>query len=177
MSMDSLDDEQRTADEVARDQNFAEIILSETLGSLSQVHPLATVAPDAPVSVAVDAMVTSGIGCALIIDGKKLVGLFSERDVLLKVVAKGLDAASVAVSDLMTPDPVCLQHDDAIAYALNKMAVGGYRHVPVLNDDGTPEAIVSMRDIVNYIVQFYPEEILALPDSPRGNITSQREGA
>lgn len=177
MSMDSLEDEQRTGDERARDQRFAELILSETLGQLSDAHPLATVAPGEPVSAAVEAMMASGIGCALIMDGDKLVGLFSERDVLLKIVAKGLDAAAVTVSDVMTPDPICLQHDDEIAYALNKMAVGGYRHVPVLNDDGTPQAIVSMRDIVNYIVQFYPEEILALPDSPRGNITSQREGA
>ena len=122
-------------------------------------------------------MISGRIGCALIMDGEKLVGLFSERDVLLKVVAKGLDAASLPVSDVMTPDPECLQHDDAIAYALNKMAVGGYRHVPILKDDGVPEAIVSMRDIVNYIVQFYPEEILALPDSPRGTITTKREGA
>ena len=177
MSMDSLEDEQRTGDERARDLRFAELILSETLGPLSDARPLATVGPHESVSAAVDAMVSVGIGCSLIMDGDKLVGLFSERDVLLKIVAKGLDATSVQVSDVMTPDPICLQHDDEIAYALNKMAVGGYRHVPVLKDDGTPEAIVSMRDIVNYIVQFYPEEILTLPDSPQGNITSQREGA
>ena len=177
MSSDSLDDERQTGDERVRDRHFAEIILSETLGQLSDAHPVAIVAPADSVSKAVDAMITSGIGCALIMDGNKLVGLFSERDVLLKVVAKGLDAAATSVSDVMTRNPECLQHDDEIAYALNKMAVGGYRHVPVLNDDGVPEAIVSMRDIVNYIVQFYPEEILALPDSPRGNITSQREGA
>ncbi len=177
MSMDSLEDEQRTGDEQARDLRFAEIILSETLGQLSDVHPLATVKPGETVAAAIDAMVSSGIGCALIVDDDKLIGLFSERDVLLKIAAKGLDPAAVNVSDVMTPGPVCLQHDDEIAYALNKMAVGGYRHVPVLNDEGVPEAIVSMRDIVNYIVQFYPEEILTLPDSPRGNITSQREGA
>lgn len=177
MSMDSLEDEQRTGDERARDQRFAELILSETLGQLSDAHPLATVGPGDTVAAAVNAMVSSGIGCSLIMDGDKLTGLFSERDVLLKVVAKGLSADSVTVADVMTPNPICLQHDDEIAYALNKMAVGGYRHVPVLNDDGTPQAIVSMRDIVNYIVQFYPEEILSLPDSPRGNITSQREGA
>jgi CBS domain-containing protein len=177
MSTDSLEDEQETGDERVRDQHFAEIILSETLGLLSDVHPLVPVSPDDTVLVAVNAMISGRIGCALIMDGEKLVGLFSERDVLLKVVAKGLDAASLPVSDVMTPDPECLQHDDAIAYALNKMAVGGYRHVPILKDDGVPEAIVSMRDIVNYIVQFYPEEILALPDSPRGTITTKREGA
>ena len=63
----------------------------------------------------------------------------SEWDVLLKVVAQGLDNATVAVSDVTTPDPECLQHDDEIVYAMNKMAVGGYRHVPVLKDDGAPE--------------------------------------
>ena len=177
MSIDSLNDEQQTGDEQFRDQRFAEIILSETLGQLTDVHPLAIIAPSDTVSVAVDAMISSRIGCALIMDSNKLVGLFSERDVLLKIVAKGQNAAAVAVSDVMTPNPECLQHDDAIAYALNKMAVGGYRHVPILNDDGVPEAIISMRDIVNYIVQFYPEEILALPDCPRRNIPTQREGA
>ena len=177
MSSDSLHDEQQTGDEQVRDRHFAEIIFSETLGQLSNMHPVAIVAPDDTVSAAVDAMVASRIGCALIMDGEKLVGLFSERDVLLKIVANGRDATTVPVSEVMTSGPECLQHDDEIAYALNKMAVGGYRHVPVLQDDGVPIAIVSMRDIVNYIVQFYPEEILALPDSPRGNITTQREGA
>ena len=177
MSMDSLEDERQTGDERVRDQHFAEIILSETLSQLSDVHPLTTVAPDDTVSTAVESMISNRVGCILIMDGDKVLGLFSERDVLLKVVARGLDAATLAVSEVMTPDPECLQHDDEIAYALNKMAVGGYRHVPVLKDDGIPETVVSMRDIVNYIVQFYPEEILALPDSPRGNITTQREGA
>ncbi len=177
MSMDSLEDERQTGDERVRDRHFAEIILSETLSQLSDVHPFTIVEPDDTVSTAVEAMISSRVGCVLIMDSSQLLGLFSERDVLLKVVARGLDAATIAVSDVMTSDPECLQHDDEIAYALNKMAVGGYRHVPILKDDGIPEAIVSMRDIVNYIVQFYPEEILALPDSPRGNITKQREGA
>ena len=77
----------------------------------------------------------------------------------------------------MTVNPQTLRPEDELVYALNLMSVGGFRHVPIVNDNGQPVAVVSMRDIVEYIVSLYPDEVLKLPPSQDQSITQNREGA
>ena len=77
----------------------------------------------------------------------------------------------------MTRDPECLTPDDGIAYALNKMAVGGFRHIPLVDTQGSPQGIVAMRDIVEYLVDLFPQGVLNLPPSPNLAIARTREGA
>jgi CBS domain-containing protein len=67
----------------------------------------------------------------------------------------------------MTPDPETLSVDDGIAFALNRMTVGGFRNVPIVDDAGAPLAILSQRDVVAYIVSLLPRRILNLPPEPR----------
>jgi len=67
----------------------------------------------------------------------------------------------------MTADPESLQSGDGIAWALNLMCIGGYRHVPLTDDDGRPTGVVSVKDIVEFIVDLFPDEILNLPPDPR----------
>jgi CBS domain-containing protein len=117
------------------------------------------------------------VGIILIVDDGVLVGVFSERDVLLKVAASGINISETVVADLMTANPQTLRPDDELVYALNLMSVGGFRHVPIVNDNRQPVAVVSMRDIVEYIVSLYPDEVLKLPPSPDQSITQNREGA
>ncbi|MGZ0171150.1 MAG: CBS domain-containing protein, partial [Planctomycetales bacterium] len=76
-----------------------------------------------------------------------------------------------------TPDPQALRSTDELVYALNLMSVGGYRHVPIVDETGRPVAVVSMRDIVEHIVSQFPDEVLKLPPSPDRSITQNREGA
>jgi CBS domain-containing protein len=76
----------------------------------------------------------------------------------------------------MTPDPECLSYEHEIVFALNKMTVGGFRHVPILNDDGVPVAVLSMRHLVEHIVSYYSDEVYNLPPAEDG-FTSSREGA
>ena len=70
--------------------------------------------------------------CLLITDSNELKGILTERDILLKVTGKGFDLDLVTVDEFMTEDPEHLSPEDPLAYALNKMHIGGFRHVPIV---------------------------------------------
>ena len=131
----------------------------------------------ATVADAVNAMIQNRMGALLSVEDGKLYGMFSERDVLTRVVAQGRVPSETPITDVMTPDPECLTFDDEIVFALNKMIVGGFRHIPILDRNGTAIAVVSMRDVVAHIVSYYPDEVFNLPPDPAAGRTRQREGA
>jgi CBS domain-containing protein len=121
--------------------------------------------PDTPVREAVRRMNDEHCGCLLIVEQDRLVGLFTERD-LLRLVAKETDPGPLSVSRVMTRDPETLSPDHGIALALNRMSVGGYRHIPLVDDQDRPVGVVAMRDIVRFIVSLFPDAILTLPPDP-----------
>ena len=129
------------------------------------------------VSDAIQSMVEQRVGIVMIVDDGRLAGVFSERDVLVKVAAADINVSTTPVADLMTKNPQTLRPHDELVYALNQMSVGGFRHVPIVDDDNRPVAVVSMRDIVEYIVSLYPDEVLKIPPSPDQSISQTREGA
>ena len=176
MSSDYLDDEQRIADEQARGGYFDTHALRSPINALPELQPVVRVDPHTSVRDTIKAMINRRVGCVLVIEGGSLVGVFSERDVLTKVAGNDIDLDSTPVSELMTLHPETLPQESKLAFALNKMAVGGYRHVPLLDTDGSPVAVVSMRDIVDAIVSLYQKEILNLPDAEAPKPGS-REGA
>jgi CBS domain-containing protein len=135
------------------------------------------VEPQASVLEAIALMQQNRVGCVLVARGGKLKGIFTERDVLTDVVGKAIDPAKTPIRRLMTPNPESLRLTDSIAYALNKMSVGGYRHIPLVDESLTPVGIISVRDIINYIVRLFPKSVINLPTLPRQNYTQQREGA
>jgi len=122
-----------------------------------------TVSPDARVGEAVALMAAGHYGCVLVIDGSRLVGILSERDVVTRIVDQRKDPGQEVVRDHMTMEPETLSPDDAIAYALNIMKVGGFRHVPIADDTGSVVGIVSIRDAVDLLVEHFRDEILTLP--------------
>ena len=105
-------------------------------------------------------------GCVLITDdgtrASKLVGIFTERDVLLRIVDRGKNPATLPLAEVMTPDPDVLPVRSTVAYALNKMCVGGFRHVPVVDEEHRPAFVVSVRDVVEFLVEAFPREVLNL---------------
>ena len=117
-----------------------------------QPRPPLTVAPETPVGDVLKRMVAEGIGCAAIVDGeRRLLGLFTERDALLRM---NVDAAKMAVkpvSSLMTKNPATLRARDKIAFALQRMNVGGFRHIPILDDDEKLVGVISVRGILQYL--------------------------
>ena len=80
-----------------------------------------------------------------------MVGVFSERDALRRIGVDVADHADAPVSEFMTPNPQSLDADAKIAFAVRMMNLGGYRHIPVLNDNGQPTGVISVRDILDYL--------------------------
>jgi CBS domain-containing protein len=76
----------------------------------------------------------------------------------------------------MTPQPESLRPKDSVAYALQKMSVGRFRHVPVVDDRGAPVGMITPRDLVDFVVELCPEEILNLPPEPHLAFHPEREG-
>jgi len=152
-------------------------ITKRPIRKLPTLRPPVCVAPSASVRSAIDAMNEHRTGCVLVAESDQLVGVFTERDVLTKIVGQALDLDAAPVAEVMTRHPECLTLDDGIAYALNMMSVGGFRHIPLVDASHRPTGIVAMRDIVDYIVDMFPEAVLNLPPSPAHGIAREREGA
>jgi CBS domain-containing protein len=110
---------------------------------------IVTVAPNSSVIEAVRAMKQRRIGALMVVEGSRLVGILSERDVVFRVVADGLDAQSTRVADVMTRNPETIQPDKPFGHALHIMYEGGFRHVPVVDADGRAVGMVSARDALD----------------------------
>lgn len=128
-----------------------------------------------PVRDAVAAMRDLKTGCVLICASDKLTGIFTERDVLTRVLAADLDTAT-PLGDVMSPNPVQVRLADNIREVVRLMHKGGYRHVPVVDDDGTVMGIASVRKLMEYLVDHFPNSIYTLPPSPELEPVA-REGA
>lgn len=102
----------------------------------------------ASVEDAIARMQSEGIDCLLVTEGEALVGIFTDRDAILKV-AGAADGART-IRDVMTSDPVILRSGDPVAVAIHKMAVGGFRHVPIVKA-GVPVAVVSAKDVFRHL--------------------------
>ena len=120
----------------------------------------------------------SGVGSCLIEDGEgMLAGILTERDLLNKAPLEGAGLGSAKVDDFMHASPETLTPDHPIAYALNRMAGGGYRNIPLVDDDGGAVGLVTLRDIVEEICEQFSEEVLCIPPTRRAAIAKEREGA
>lgn len=119
-----------------------------------KVRPPVTVPIDAKLGLALDRMIEHSVGAVQVVDGEgRLVGILTERDYLRKVIGIVADYAHRPVKDYMTPDPETVGADDLLAVALEKMDVGGYRHLPVVEEDGRPVGLVSVRDVIRHITK------------------------
>ena len=124
---------------------------------------------------AIDNIQKQHVGCILLENDKKISGIFTERDIVQKIVGNHYDLEKEYVIDYMTIKPDVLHRNDEIGFALNKMIDGGYRHIPIINDLGEPIGVISMQDIINHLGDYFCEEIKNLPPTPlRKQI--QREG-
>lgn len=111
-----------------------------------------TVTSETSVADVLKKMVDEAIGCVMVVDSSKLVGIFSERDALMKLNTDAPKLLDRPISQFMTPQPDTLETNDKIAFALHKMNVGGYRHVPILFD-GKLAGVISIRDILSYLTE------------------------
>ena len=122
-----------------------------------QPKPAIIVGPSEPVDAVVQRMRAERNGCALVVEEGRLVGIFTERDVLMQ------GSGSAPVREVMTRDPESIRQDDTIATLFHKMVAGQYRHIPIVDGEGAPVGVVSQREAVRYLVGFFPTEVINKP--------------
>jgi CBS domain-containing protein len=180
--LDRFDDlgDEAYFDDQRSERVFDSNLLRRPLTVLPARKPLLA-PPTAPVSDAMRAMQREHRGCVLVtLDGsadERLIGIFTERDVLLRIVDRGRNPATLTLDEVMTRDPDALEADCSVAWVLNRMSAGGFRHVPVVDSEGRPVFVISVRDVVDFLVDHFPREVLTLPVTPGAEKTRTREGA
>lgn len=139
-------------------------MLVDRIASLPLTRPV-TVESGSSVGGLIDEVQRKNVGCVLVSEQGKLVGIITERDVLLKIVARDVPNTAV-VDEYMTSNPVTLTMGHSIGDAVNLMNERNFRHIPVVDATGEPRGIVSVKDIINLIAESFPEKVLNLPPRP-----------
>lgn len=129
-----------------------------------EAHPIGVLVPREPVCVPPDMSVSDvasrmaekNTGCALVVEHDRLLGVFSERDMLNKVIGE-TGALIRPVSEYMTASPVTVTRRDSIGYALQTMDLGGYRHLPIVDAANVPVGLLSTRDVLRFLCIKYAD--------------------
>ena len=122
-----------------------------------------SVGPDTPVTECVRLMTASKIGALIVMDGKRLIGIFTERDALNKVLAGGLDPGKTKVSEVMTKNPYCIPPTTTVGDAMELITKRRFRHLPIV-DNGKVLAVVSSGDLTHWLVKDQMGEVQELVD-------------
>jgi CBS domain-containing protein len=130
-----------------------------TVRSVIEGQELITAPKSVPVGEAARLMKSHNVGAILVVDGDKLVGVFTERDALFRVVAEGRDANTTELGAVMTPNPRTIEADSLFTLALQMMYEGGFRNVPVV-ENGRPVGLVSARDALGPELKDFVYEML-----------------
>jgi CBS domain-containing protein len=128
-------------------------------------RPCGNVTPDTQLWKVVDEMTSRGRGCVLVMDDKALVGIFTERDLINRVDHSDPVWSQAPVRDLMTPYPMVIRPEDSLAEAIRRLMAGHRRHLPVVDERGI-RGVISIRDILAYIAERFPEDMMNLPPDP-----------
>jgi CBS domain-containing protein len=139
------------------------------------LSPPRAVTPAQSVAEAVALMRRDNSGCLLVCAEDRLVGIFTERDLLRRVLATGRPL-STRLADCMTPDPVVVSPSAPISTALRLMEEGGYRHLPVIDETGRPVGVLSVKRIVHYLAEHFPAIVYNQPPDP-STVPHSPEGA
>jgi CBS domain-containing protein len=152
--------------------------------SALRLRDVCRVAPSDSIDHVVRMMVGCRAGFALVMEGAagnggaepgRLIGIFTERDFVNRVVAAGVDPGQ-NVDTVMTRTPKSVRRSASVQSAVELMASGGYRHLPVVGDGGEPLGVLSVKDVVRYLVEYFPAKVYNLPPTP-DQAQPAREGA
>ena len=150
------------------------VLKSEKIQSL-RLRTAVSLERSTPLKKVLDAMRVNKTGAVVIVDNKKIVGIFTERDAMTRVVEQKIDG-NTPIEKLMTPDPKVLRMEDSVADVIQLMNKGGYRHIPLVDSQGEIQGMVTVRDIIKYLAEHFPYEIYNLPPDPN-QIMQAPEGA
>ncbi len=153
--------------------DLAKNLKIESVDRLTPSKPV-VLKPQDTVADAVRQMQERRIGCVVICLDRPVLGIFTERDLINRVLTPGR-SLDLPLSSVMTPEPMTVQRKEPIAQAMKRMQKGGYRHLPVVDENGRPVGMLSIKRIVHYIVEHYPF-VANVPPTP-DPFFQVREGA
>jgi len=163
---------------VSLEREFRELhgaLLDDTVRLLAPSEPL-RLGPDASVARAITEMVKHHRSAVVITDGDgRLIGIFTERDVLLRVHGQSRVPRDTPLGEVMTPNPESLSPDDRIGYAINRMSVAGFRTIPLVDPEGRPIGIITVNDIVRWLGEVFPEAVLNIRPGDKLKDPSRRD--
>ena len=140
--------------------------IAETpIGTIVRRQPV-RMPPDTTLGEVVATLRDKGRGAVLVEEAGRITGIFSERDVMLRIDHADPSWTSRPVHEVMTRAPRTIREDEPIESALNLMLTGGHRHLPIVDAAGALIGIVSIRDILIHIVGFFPADFINLPPDP-----------
>lgn len=151
---DHCEECQQPLDHLSKPRPATALERSLTKDRISALHPKTplTVAPERPVGDVLKTMYERRVGCVLVVRDEQIVGIFSERDALDRLNVRFAELAGRPVSEFMTSSPETVDSEARIAFAVHKMDVGGYRHMPVVTQ-GRISGVISVRDVLHYITE------------------------
>ena len=123
-------------------------MFDQPISSVMDKKKVLTAPPETTVSEAAELMANRSVGAVMVVEKERLIGIFTERDAVFRVVAKGLDARTTHIAEVMTKSPQTVDPDKPFGYALLMMYENGFRHVPVIKN-GKPVGIVSARNALD----------------------------
>jgi CBS domain-containing protein len=166
-------DDDYTSSGDPEERSITPAVFNDTVGVLGPAQPIC-LRESATVADASQRMVQARQAAVLVVDAAgRLSGIFTERDLLTRVVGRGLDPKTTALSAVMTSNPEVLSLRDRVAYAVHCMSVAGYRTVPLVDGENRPVGIVTVSDVIRWLGDLFPATVLNLPP---GGDTLKRPG-
>lgn len=149
-------------------------MLKDKIGTLAALTDPVTVEAGSTVGDLIQQVREHNVGCVLVTEQGRLAGIITERDILLKVVARDVPFTT-PVDEFMTRDPVVLGPGKTVGDAVTIMNEMNFRHVPVVYADGSARGIVSIKDVINLVAESFPQHVLNLPPRPHQKM-AERDG-
>jgi CBS domain-containing protein len=142
-------------------------LLNDTVRLLEPSEPI-TLAGETSVQDAIGHMVAQHRAAVVVVDAEgRLSGIFTERDVLIRVLGERRDPARTPLVEVMTPNPEALTLQDRICFAVNRMSTAGFRTIPLVDGERRPIGIVTVNDVVKWLAEIFPEAVLNLRPGDR----------
>jgi CBS domain-containing protein len=158
--MTEFEDEYSAADLEGEFRELGGALLSDTINTLSPNEPVCLTETTTVHDAVIRMLAARQPGVLVVGRDGRLTGIFTERDLLTRVVGRDLDPGTTPLVAVMTRDPEALTPRDRVCYAVNRMSVAGYRTIPLVDEAGRPIGIVTVHDFIKWLAHLFPEAVL-----------------
>ena len=130
-------------------------LLDRSISDLGETKRAVHCESELSLSNAINTLKSNKIGSLVVVENSRVVGIFTERDVLMKCALQDIPLGTAKICDYMTKNPVCVQRFETIGNVLLKMQDGKFRHIIIVDSYGNLEKVVSLREIMDYLMGFF----------------------